>query len=166
MPFALTSSLGGAFGSHLVVRGFLLNAAMADFARRPDENGRPVANRVEPGKRPATSMTPAIVLDQKGGLVAVLGSAGGARIPAYVVQGVAGLVDWALPPRPRPSRPRMWWAFPTGAEVESTDLLTPLEARGQTVTVRPMRSDSAMIMVQPTLQGAADKRREGAVAGD
>jgi gamma-glutamyltranspeptidase/glutathione hydrolase len=161
----LTSSLGGAFGSHLVVRGFVLNAAMADFARRPDENGRPVANRVEPGKRPATSMTPAFVLDQKGGLVAVMGSAGGARIPAYVVQGVAGLVDWALPAAQAIAIPHVV-GIPAGAEVESSDLVAPLEARGQTVTVRPMRSDSAIIQVQPTLQGAADRRREGALAED
>ena len=138
---------------------------MADFARRPDENGRPVANRVEPGKRPATSMTPAFVLDQNGRLLAVVGSAGGARIPAYVVQGVAGLVDWALPPAKAIALPHVV-GIPAGAEVESSDLVAPLEARGQTVTVRPMRSDSAVIVVQPALHGAADKRREGAVASD
>ncbi len=162
---SLTSSLGGTFGSHLVVRGFVLNAAMADFARQPDEYGVPVANRIEPGKRPATSMTPAFVLDRTGGLVAVLGSAGGARIPAYVVQGVAGLVDWALPPAKAVAMPHVV-GLPPGAEVESADLVAPLEALGQTVTVRPMQSDSAIILVQPSLQGAVDRRREGAVAAD
>ncbi len=161
----LTSSLGGTFGSHLVVRGFVLNAAMAGFAQRPELDGRPVANRVEPGKRPASSMIPAFVLDQKGGLVAVLGSAGGSRIPAYVVQGVAGLVDWALPPAKAIALPHVV-GLPTGAEMESSDLAGPLEARGQAVTVRPMRSGTAIILVQPTPQGAADRRREGAVAND
>ncbi len=162
---SLTSSLGGTFGSHLVVRGFVLNAALADFARQPDVYGVPVANRMEPGKRPATSMTPAFVLDRRGGLVAVLGSAGGARIPAYVVQGVAGLVDWALPPAKAVAMPHVV-GLPNGAEVESADLLAPLEALGQTVKVRPMQSDSAIILVQPSLQGAVDRRREGTVAAD
>ena len=159
----LTSSLGGTFGSHLMVRGFLLNAAMADFAPQPERDGRPVANRVEPGKRPATSMTPAFVLDQKGGLMAVLGSAGGARIPAYVVQGVAGLVDWALPPARAIALPHVA-GMVTGAEVESAGIVAALEARGQRVTQRPMRSGTAAILVQPALMGAADKREDGAVS--
>lgn len=161
----LTSSLGGAFGSHLMVRGFLLNAAMADFAPRPELDGRPVANRVQPGKRPVTSMTPAFVLDAKGGLVAVLGSAGGARIPAYVVQGVAGLVDWALPPAGAIALPHVA-GVAAGAEVESPGIVAALEARGQRVVQHPMRSGTAAILVQPELAGAADRRRGGAVAND
>ncbi len=161
----LTSSLGGAFGSHLVVRGFLLNAAMADFAARPDADGRPVANRVQPGKRPATSMTPAFVLDRSGALLAVLGSAGGARIPAYVVQGSAGLVDWALPPANAIALPHVA-GLANRAELEGAGILDALESRGQHVTQRPMQSDTAIIATQPALVGAADKRREGAVAAD
>ena len=159
----LTSSLGGTFGSHLMVRGFLLNAAMADFASRPELDGRPVANRIQPGKRPATSMTPAFILDQKGGLVAVLGSTGGAKIPAYVVQGVAGLVDWALPPANAVALPHVA-GVAAGAEVESPAIVTALEARGQRVTQHPMESGTAAIVVQPALVGVADKRRDGAVA--
>ncbi len=161
----LTSSLGGAFGSFLLVRGFPLNAAMADFAARPDLDGRPVANRVQPGKRPATSMAPALVLDDKGGLAAVLGSAGGARIPAFVVQGVAGLVDWALPPADAVALPHLA-GLAKGSEVESAGIVTALEARGQHVTQHPMQSDTAIIVTGPPLAGAADKRREGAVAAD
>ena len=161
----LTSSLSGVFGSHLLVRGFLLNAAMADFAPRPELDGRPVANRVQPGKRPATSMAPAFVLDDKGALLAVLGSAGGARLPAYVVQGTAGLVDWALPPADAIALPHVA-GLPSGADVESPGVVAALEARGQRVTQRPMRSDTAIIATQPVLSGAADKRREGAVAAD
>ena len=161
----LTSSLGGAFGSHLVVRGFLLNAAMANFAARPELDGRPVANRVQPGKRPATSMTPAFVLDDKGALVAILGSAGGARIPAYVVQGTAGLVDWALPPADAIALPHVA-GIANAAEVESTGIVAALEARGQHVRQHPMQSDTAIVQTRPTATGAADRRREGAVAAD
>ncbi|WP_158745452.1 gamma-glutamyltransferase family protein [Acidisphaera sp. L21] len=159
----LTSSLSGAFGSYLLVRGFMLNAAMSDFATQAEQDGRPVANRVQPGKRPATSMTPAFVLDLKGALVAVLGSAGGSRIPAYVVQGVVGLVDWALPPAQAIALPHVAGLL-TGAELEAPGLLAALEARSQQVTQQIMRSDTVMIVTQPALLGAADARREGAVA--
>lgn len=161
----LTSSLGGPFGSHLMVRGFLLNASLADFASRPELDGRPFANRVQPGKRPATSMTPAFILDQQGGLVAVLGSAGGERIPAYIVQGVAGLVDWALPPAEAIALPHVA-GLPEGAEVEAAGIVAALAARGQRVEQHPMRSDTAAIVLQPALRGAADPRREAAVAAD
>ena len=161
----LTSSLGGPFGSHLVVRGFLLNAAMKDFATRPQVDGRAVANRMEPGKRPATSMTPAFVLDRTGALVAVVGSAGGARIPAYVVQGVTGLVDWALPPAKAIALPHVV-GMPGGAEVEDVSLVPALQALSQRVTQPALRSDTAIITVQPALAGAADGRGEGAVAAE
>ena len=110
-------------------------------------------------------MTPAFVLDAKGGLVAVLGSAGGARIPAYVVQGVAGLVDWALPPAGAIALPHVA-GVAAGAEVESPGIVAALEARGQRVVQHPMRSGTAAILVQPELAGAADRRRGGAVAND
>ena len=161
----LTSSLGGVFGSYLVVRGFLLNAALKDFAPRPDVDGRPVANRIEPGKRPATSMTPAFVLDRTGALVAVVGSSGGARIPAYVVQGVTGLVDWALSPSKAVALPHVV-GMPNGADIEAAGLVPALEARSQRVSQHPMPSGTAIISVQPALAGAADGRGEGAVAAD
>ena len=161
----LTTSLGGTFGSGLLVRGFVLNAAMADFAAQPELDGRPVANRLQPGKRPATSMTPAFVLDRSGGLVAVLGSAGGVRIPAYVVQGVAGLVDWALPPAGAIALPHVA-GVAAGAEVEAAGLVQPLEARGQHVVQHPMLSGDAIILMHPGPEGTADKRGGGAVAAD
>ncbi len=90
----LTSSGGPPFGSGLVVRGMALNAALADFARQPAVDGRKLANRLQPGKRPATSMTAVFVLSANGQLEAVVGGGG----PNQLAQAVTGLVDWGLLP--------------------------------------------------------------------
>ena len=69
---SLTSSIEAAFGSRIMVRGFLLNNQLTDFSFRPEADGKPVANRVEPGKRPLSSMSPTIVYDPSGRITAVL----------------------------------------------------------------------------------------------
>lgn len=74
---ALTASIENSFGARILVRGMLLNNELTDFSFRPVQDGRPVANRVEGGKRPMSAMAPTIVLDRQGRLIAALGSPGG-----------------------------------------------------------------------------------------
>src|SRR3546814_17063650 len=86
----------GAFGSHLMVRGFMLNNELTDFSFQPRVEGRAVANRVEPGKRPRSSMSPTLVLDRDGRFVMAVGSPGGSRINGYTAKAVIAAMDWQL----------------------------------------------------------------------
>ena len=98
--FSMTTSIEQAFGSRLMVRGFLLNNQLTDFSFTPtDEAGSPVANRVEGGKRPRSSMDPTLVFASgDGGLRYVLGSPGGPAIILFNVKTIVGLIDWRLDP--------------------------------------------------------------------
>src|SRR3546814_11708873 len=92
----MTSSIEGAFGSKIFVRGFLLNNQLTDFSFMDvDAQGRPVVNRVEPLKRPRSSMSPMLVL-RDGHPVMVIGSPGGSAIIQYVAQAILGVLDWHL----------------------------------------------------------------------
>ena len=94
---AMTASLEGPFGSHLFVHGFPLNAALADFTQPPaDPTAAQAANQIQPGKRPASTLAPAIVLDGDRRLVAVIGSTGGTRLPAYEAQALTALLAWHM----------------------------------------------------------------------
>ena len=83
--FSPTATVESVFGSQRMTNGFLLNNQLTDFAFEPNLNGRPVANAVAPGKRPRSSMVPAIVLDRNGELELVVGSPGGSAIIGYTV---------------------------------------------------------------------------------
>ena len=94
---SMTSTVEGSFGSSLVANGYVLNNELTDFDFVPDVAGTKVANRVEGGKRPRSSMSPAIVYDARGRVVMVVGAAGGPTIPAQVAKAIVGVVDWHLP---------------------------------------------------------------------
>lgn len=97
---SMTTTIESYFGSHLMVRGFMLNNQLTDFSFVPSENGKPVANRVEPGKRPRSSMAPTLVFDrQTGQLVATVGSPGGSQIIEYVSKTLVGMLDWNMDPQ-------------------------------------------------------------------
>lgn len=91
-----TSTIEGAFGSGLYWRGFYLNNELTDFTLTPEADGKPVANRVEGGKRPRSSMAPTIVYDADGRIVLVIGAAGGPTIPVQVARSIIGVVDFGL----------------------------------------------------------------------
>lgn len=91
-----TSTIEGAFGSGLHWRGFYLNNELTDFTLTPVADGKPVANRVEGGKRPRSSMAPTIVYDAQGKVVLVIGAAGGPTIPVSVARGIIGVLDFGL----------------------------------------------------------------------
>jgi gamma-glutamyltranspeptidase/glutathione hydrolase len=159
----LIGSLGGVFGSRLLLHGFLLNDSVGDFSPSGP-------NRTEPGKRPATAMAPVIALDAANRLVLVIGTAGGSRAPGLTVQTLVALLDWQLDPVQALSLPHI---VSTGAanEIESSrdaaTLAAVLRARGEKVSVGRVDSASVLIRVGPKgLAGAADPRREGVALGD
>jgi gamma-glutamyltranspeptidase/glutathione hydrolase len=91
-----TSTVEGAFGSGLFYGGFYLNNELTDFSLTPEEDGVPVANRVEGGKRPRSSMAPTVVYDEAGEIVLVIGAAGGPTIPVQVARSIIGVVDFEM----------------------------------------------------------------------
>ena len=102
----MTTSIEHAFGSLTMVDGFLLNNQLTDFSfAAADAQGRPIMNRVQPRKRPRSSMAPTIVFDRDGNLEAVLGSPGGSSIIQYVTRSLIGLIDWHLSPHETVSLP-------------------------------------------------------------
>ncbi len=167
---ALTSSIETAFGSGLMVEGFLLNNQLTDFAFQPEGPNGLVANRVGPGKRPRSSMAPTIVTSEDGRLRAVVGSPGGARIICYVAQALVLAIDWNLDAGTIAAFPHI--CNRNGAtEIESGTALIEQEdalvALGHEVKARPMTSGLNIILTETdgTLTGAADPRREGTAGG-
>ena len=172
---AMTTTVEGPFGAGIVVRGFVLNNELTDFSFLPEIGGRPVANRVAPGKRPRSSMSPTLVFDAAGEPVLVLGSAGGARIIGHVAQTLAAVIDAGLEPQDAVALPRIG-ALDGRLELETgttaAALAPTLEARGFPVVVGPNTSGLQVIAVRRTpeggrrLLGGADPRREGVALGD
>ncbi|ANY19054.1 Gamma-glutamyltranspeptidase precursor [Tsuneonella dongtanensis] len=91
-----TSTIESAFGSGLMTGGFYLNNELTDFSRAPEVNGVPVANRVEGGKRPRSSMAPMVVWDPAGKPFLVVGAAGGGTIPVSTTRAIIGMIDFGL----------------------------------------------------------------------
>lgn len=167
---SMTTSIESAFGSRLMAGGFLLNNELTDFSFRPEAEGRPVANRVEAGKRPRSSMSPMLVLDAEGRLVLAVGSPGGSRIIGYVLRAMLGVLDWGLDPQAAVSLPHAVNRNGKTDLEEGTSVAAhkaALEALGHEVNVRTMTSGLHAIKVTPDgLEGGADPRREGVALGD
>ncbi len=167
---ALTSSIQAAFGSRVMVRGFLLNNQLTDFAFDPEAAGQRAANRVEGGKRPLSSMAPTLVFDPQGRLYAVLGSPGGGRIINYVARALTALIDWRLPPGEVVALPHLGSRNgPTELErgTAAESLAVTLEEIGHAVKLEDMTSGLHLIVRDAKgWLGAADPRREGEAAGE
>ncbi len=184
---SMTSSIEHAFGSLIMVDGFLLNNQLTDFSFvATDNQGRAVMNRVQPRKRPRSSMAPTMIFDGRGNLEAIVGSPGGSSIIQYVTQTIIGLIDWKLQPYDAISAPHF------GAKTSARTTLeadTPIVRRqqallelGHKIRVAPQTSGLHLIvfngvrsdgqtgglaagMQRSRWAGAADPRREGSVSG-
>jgi gamma-glutamyltranspeptidase/glutathione hydrolase len=171
---AMTTSVQGAFGSQLMVGGFILNNQLTDFDYVPTVNGRPVANRVEGGKRPLSSMSPTMLLDERGRLRLAVGSPGGTRIIGFVAQSIVGVADWNLDVQQSVAAPH-FLAEEGPIELEEGTAITvheqALEALGHNVALNDMNSGLHAIAIEytrrgRTLLGGVDPRREGVALGD
>jgi gamma-glutamyltranspeptidase/glutathione hydrolase len=171
---AMTTSVQGAFGSQLMVGGFILNNQLTDFDYVPIAGGKPVANRIEGGKRPLSSMSPTMLLDERGRLRLVVGSPGGTRIIGFVAQTIVGVVDWELDVQQAVSAPHFLAEEGPIELEEGTDLAAheqALEALGHNVVINDMNSGLHAISIEYTrrgrvLMGGVDPRREGIALGD
>ena len=166
---SVTSTIESAFGSRLMAAGFLLNNQLTDFSFRPEAEGAAVANRVEPGKRPRSSMAPTIVL-RDGQPRHALGSPGGATIIPFVARTIIALIDWEMDMQEAIAMPHMVNMFGDYVLEEGTaaeDALPELEALGFATAIRPLTSGLQGVTITPDgLLGGADPRREGVVVGD
>jgi gamma-glutamyltranspeptidase/glutathione hydrolase len=167
---SMTSTVEGIFGSQLIARGMVLNNELTDFSMEPERNGAPVANRVEPGKRPRSSMSPTIVYNAAGQPILALGSAGGPRIIMHVAKTLIGVLDFGLPVDEAIALPNIYMAG-GGDVMENTPLgtaIAPQLARfGRPVmsTDLPSKVNAAQRDADGSgWTGAADPRSVGAVA--
>ena len=173
---AMTTSIEDQFGSRQMVNGFLLNNELTDFSMAPRAaNGQPIANRVEPGKRPRSSMAPTLVFDKASGeLLMSAGSPGGAQIIHYTAKTLWGVLGWGLTPQQAINLPNF-------SSLNGPSLLE--EKRFPPATVEGLRQRGAEVKEQALTSGlqaitrgsahgksfwfgGADPRREGVVMGD
>jgi gamma-glutamyltranspeptidase/glutathione hydrolase len=176
---SMTTTIESSFGNGVMVPGygFLLNNELTDFAFTPvSGDGTPIANRVQPGKRPRSSMSPSIVFDGDGEVFLVTGSPGGSRIISYTAQSIVGVIDFGLDPQQaiyvphylnRNGSTDIEEPIP-GATLnyDAAALEAALEARGHRVNIRALTSGLSAIQVgDGVLIGGGDLRRDGTVGG-
>ncbi|WP_404426581.1 gamma-glutamyltransferase [Thalassospira australica] len=166
---SMTTTIENGFGSRLMVRGFMLNNELTDFSFKTHSNGVPIANRLEPGKRPRSSMAPTIVM-QDGEPVIAAGSPGGSRIIGYVAQSLIGMIDWGMDPQQAINMPHLinrFGTFDIEAGTEAEALAPYLQQRGFKTEIRDLNSGLHIIRITDQgLIGGADPRREGIVIGE
>jgi gamma-glutamyltranspeptidase / glutathione hydrolase len=186
---ALTTTVESAFGSFHMVDGFILNNQLTDFSAEPaGPDGAPIPNRIQPGKRPRSTMAPTLVFDQpaagqpgtRGPVYAVLGSPGGSVIIQFVVKTVVGMLDWGLDPQQAVSMVDFGAANTPKTNVggehpvidisdngDHDPLVVGLRKLGHQVDLADQSSGlSAIVRDSAGLTGGADPRREGLVMGD
>ncbi len=163
----MTSTIESAFGSGLMVGGYFLNNELTDLSVIPDRGGVLIANRVEGGKRPRSSMAPTLVYSPDGRLRLALGAAGGATIPAQVLKAIIAVIDWDLPAQDAIALPVI---FAPGGNVVFIEKGSPMEAmipalralgHGEIQPREPSFKANAIEVVGGMLVGAADPRSEG-----
>ncbi|MGE3175961.1 MAG: gamma-glutamyltransferase [Vicinamibacterales bacterium] len=183
---AMTTTIENGFGSLQMVKGFMLNNQLTDFSLSPsDAEGRPVANRVEPGKRPRSSMVPSFVFNASGDVEAIVGSPGGSNIIQNVEKTLVGLIDWKLDIQAAIDLPNFGAQTSATTEMEKGTVLAALQpglaARGHTVSVVDINSGLQGIVFngmrggrpapfakapgKGRWAGGADPRREGTAKG-
>lgn len=165
---SMTTTIENGFGSRLMTNGFLLNNELTDFSFVAEENGQVVANRIEPNKRPRSSMSPTIVFKDKQPVLAI-GSPGGSNIIAYTTNSVIGYLDWGMDIQQAVAMPHLVnrtgdYYLEKGTDAEKYQPV--LEEMGYTVKVDNMNSGLHAIAIKADgLEGGADPRRDGVVLG-
>ena len=162
---SMTSTVEGPFGSQLIANGYFLNNELTDFTFAPEKDGAPVANRVEAGKRPLSSMSPTIVYGPDGKVILAVGSAGGKRIIMHVTKTLIGVLDFGLSAKDAIALPNIYF----GGDAVLVESGTALDAMrvalsgfGRTVVSSDLGSKVNAIERMPTgWKGAADPRSEG-----
>lgn len=171
---SMTTTVQSTFGSQLMVGGFILNNQLTDFSYEPQIDGKPVANRIEGGKRPLSSMTPSLVMDDGGRLRMVVGSPGGTRIIGFVAQTLVNVLDWGMNIQEAVAAPH-FLAQDGPIELEERSSIAAhgdaLKAMGHSVEVQGLNSGLHGIMIDYVdggreLRGGVDPRREGVALGD
>jgi len=167
---SLTASIEAAYGSRVMVRGFLLNNELTDFNFLPFEDGAPVANAVAPGKRPRSSMAPFLVFDRASGAFEMtVGSPGGSQIIGYVAKVLVATLDWKMDLQAAIDLPNFGsrngpTEIEKGTELES--VRGALKAMGHDVLAMDMTSGVQGIRrTARGWEGGADPRREGVARG-
>lgn len=161
-----TSTIEGAFGSGLIHHGFYLNNELTDFSRSPEKDGKPVANRVEAGKRPRSSMAPTIIYDPDGKPVAAIGAAGGTTIPVQTARSIIGIIDFGLSAEDALGLPLIM-AFGSRVLVEEGTWLEARKAEfealghGQIVARKPPLKAGAIVWNGAGWDSARDPRLKG-----
>ena len=161
----MTSTIEGPFGSQLIASGFFLNNELTDFTLAPELDGAPVANRVQGGKRPLSSMSPTIVYDRQGKIVMALGSAGGKRIIMHVTKTLIAALDFDLSLKDAIAQPNIYFAGKAVQVEQGTTLAAmadKLSAYGHIVLVSDLTSKvNGAQMTDKGWTGAADPRSPG-----
>ncbi len=159
---SITSTIESGFGNRVMTNGFLLNNELTDFSFEAEADGAPVANRVEGGKRPRSSMAPTIVL-KDGAPVLLIGSPGGSRIIPYVAASLVGILDFGLTPQEAIDRPHVLNRNgPTDIEEGpgAEEMAAALAALGHETSIRDLNSGLHVIAIGP--DGTADRSRRQA----
>ena len=161
----MTSTVEGPFGSQLLAGGYVLNNELTDFSLAPERDGAPVANRVAPGKRPLSSMSPTIVYDPQGRPVFTVGAAGGRTIIMQVTKAIIAHLDWGLSPREAIAEPQLYFdaaglVVEKGSRLEA--MIPALERMGHRVStaVLPLKANAAARTAEGWI-GGADPRSVG-----
>lgn len=167
---SMTSTVEGPFGSQLIANGYVLNNELTDFTFAPEKDGAPVANRVEPGKRPLSSMSPTIVYGPDGKPVFAAGAAGGKTIIMQVAKILIAHLDWGLSAQEAIAAPNIYFAG-DAVLVEPGTALAAMQSQlagfGHTVVTGRMSSKAnAAERTANGWQGAADPRSEGVALGE
>ena len=192
---SMTTTVESSFGNGVMVRGFLLNNELTDFSFAfEDTAGVPIANRVQPNKRPRSSMSPSIVFNSDGEVELVTGSPGGSRIIGYTAQSIMNVLDFGLDPQEainvphymnRNGRTDLEIPIPgVTLDYDAEALANQLIERGHSVGIIAQESGLSNIQVMASdgnghgkgsakdryhketyLIGGADQRRDGAVGG-
>ena len=168
---SMTLTIEHQFGSHLFVDGFFLNNELTDFSFSPaNQQGKPVANRVEPIKRPRSAIAPAMVFNKSGDLIAISGSPGGNQIICYVAKNLIQMLDFGRNPGESSASGNLCAVNATPnieAGSELAGFVTELNHKGEEVAPAELPSGAVNIKYAPQggWYGAADPRREGRAIG-